>query len=62
MAARRRLARPLVECSSSRVAMKEGHMVPSGLRQAPMPLHISMAPSNPSWSEKSSWVGKVRAL
>ena len=49
-AARSALARPRVECSSSRVAMKLGHMVPSvRLRQMPAPLHISTARVKP-WS------------
>ena len=48
------LARPRVECSSSFVAMYDGHMVPSSvLRQAPTPLHISMDAANPPCSEKS---------
>src|SRR5215471_3378851 len=52
--ARSALARPRVECSSSFVAMYDGHMVPSSvLRQAPTPLHISIAAANPPCSEKS---------
>src|SRR5262249_22583948 len=52
--ARRALARPRVECSSSSVAMYEGHMVPSSfIRQTPIPLHISTAAAKPPWPEKS---------
>ena len=58
IAARSRLARPRVECSSSRVAIKEGHIVPSSLRQAPIPLHISTAPAKSASSEKSNVAGK----
>ena len=48
MVSRRTLARPRVECCSSRVAMYDGHIVPSSvLRHAPRPLHISMAPATP---------------
>jgi hypothetical protein len=55
--ARRALARPRVECSSSLVTMYEGHMVPSSvLRHTPTPLHISMAAANPPCAEKSSKV------
>src|SRR5215510_2040189 len=50
-------ARPRVECSSSRVAMYEGHMVPSSvLRHTPTPLHISTAAAKPPWLPKSSRV------
>ena len=52
--ARSALARPRVECSSSFVAMYEGHMVPSSvLRHTPTPLHSSTAPAKPPWPEKS---------
>src|SRR2546421_5662263 len=55
--ARSALARPRVECSSSFVAMYEGHIVPSRvLRQAPTPLHISIDAAKPPCSEKSSRV------
>src|SRR5215831_5971002 len=55
--ARSALARPRVECSSSRVAMYEGHIVPSSFfRQTPTPLHISTAAANPPCDEKSSRV------
>ena len=57
-AARSRFARPRVECSSSLVAMKEGHMEPSSLRQAPIPLHISTAPAKLVSREKSNLVGR----
>ena len=56
---RSRLARPRVECSSSRVTMKEGHMAPSNLRQAPCPLHCSSAPARPPSARKSSTVAGV---
>src|SRR5205807_9885729 len=46
--ARRALARPRVECFSSRVAMYDGHMVaPVSLRHSPLPLHISMSVAIP---------------
>src|SRR5262247_1709306 len=55
--ARSALARPRVECSSSFVAMYEGHIVPSiVLRQAPTPLHISIDAAKPPCSAKSSRV------
>src|SRR5262252_9908262 len=55
--ARSALARPRVECSSSLVAMYDGHIVPSSfLRHSPTPLHISTAAANPPCSEKSSRV------
>src|SRR5262245_33127446 len=55
--ARSALARPRVECSSSRVAMYEGHIVPSSFfRHTPTPLHISTAAAKPPCSEKSSSV------
>src|SRR4029453_9527356 len=55
--ARRALARPPVECSPSRVAMEDGHMVPSSFfRHTPTPLHISTAAAKPPWAEKSSRV------
>ena len=55
--ARSAFARPRVECSSSRVAMYEGHIVPSSvLRHAPTPLHISTAAAKPPCVEKSSSV------
>ena len=48
IASRSTLARPRVECFSSRVAMYDGHIVPSSvLRQAPSPLHMSTAPPMP---------------
>ena len=47
-ARRKAFARPRVECSSSRVTMNEGHMVPEAvLRHTPEPLHISAAARNP---------------
>ncbi len=47
-ASRSVLARPRVECSSSRVTRKLGHIVPaSNLRQWPLLLHISTALANP---------------
>ena len=55
--ARRALARPRVECVSSRVAMYDGHIVPSlSLRQAPLPLHMSMAVAKPPSRVKSRLV------
>ena len=37
-----------VECSSSRVAMNDGHIVPaSSFRQTPAPLQSSTAPAKP---------------
>src|ERR1043166_2809185 len=51
------LARPRGECSSSRVAMYEGHIVPSRvLRHTPTPLHISIDAAKPPCEEKSSSV------
>src|SRR5258705_12583654 len=48
------LARPRVECSSSLVAMYDGHIVPSSfLRHSPTPLHISTAAAYPPCCEKS---------
>src|SRR6266571_2453275 len=45
-------ARPRVTSFSSRVAMYDGHIVPSSfLRQAPTPLHISTARPKPPYSE-----------
>ena len=59
MAARRALARPRVECSSSRVAINDGHIPPSiFFRQTPFPLHISTARWNPPSAEKSKNVGR----
>ena len=58
IAARRAFARPRVECSSSRVAMYDGHIAPAlSLRHAPTPLHRSIAPANPPSAWKSSRVG-----
>ena len=52
--ARSASARPRVECSSSFVAMYEGHIVPSSvLRHTPTPLHSSTAAAKPPWPEKS---------
>src|SRR5262245_4593122 len=52
--ARSALARPRVVCSSSRVAMYDGHIVPSSFfRQTPTPLHISTAAAKPPCDEKS---------
>src|SRR5215472_19370301 len=52
--ARSALARPRVLCSSSFVAMYDGHIVPSSfLRQTPTPLHISTDAANPPCAEKS---------
>jgi hypothetical protein len=57
IASRSVLARPRVECASSRVTMYDGHIVPSRfLRQRPTPLHISTARPKPSCSEKSNVV------
>ena len=57
IARRSTLARPRVECASSRVAMYEGHIVPSPvLRQAPTPLHASTARPKPPLP-KSKWLG-----
>src|SRR3990172_12840015 len=57
------LARPRVECSSSSVPIKEGHMVPSSfLRHSPMPLHISTALTKPPCSVKSSVVRGSQVL
>ena len=51
IASRSTFARPRVECFSSRVAMYDGHIVPSSvLRQAPRPLHISTARPMPPCS------------
>ena len=47
-----RFARPRVTSFSSRVTMYDGHIVPSSFfRQAPTPLHISMARPKPPYSE-----------
>src|SRR5712692_8720363 len=55
--ARSALARPRVECSSSFVAMYEGHIVPSSFfLHSPTPLHISTAAAKPPCAEKSSSV------
>src|SRR5690242_13486657 len=55
--ARRALPRPRVLCSSSLVAMYEGHIVPSSfLRHTPTPLHISTDAAKPPPAEKSSIV------
>ena len=52
IARRSTLARPRVECASSRVAMYDGHIVPSRvLRQAPTPLHASTARPKPPLRE-----------
>ena len=52
--ARSAFARPRVECSSSFVAMYDGHIVPSSfLRQTPTPLQSSTAAAKPPWPEKS---------
>ena len=52
IASRSELARPRTVCSSSRVTMKEGHIVPtSSLRQTAMPLHFSTALSQPPSAE-----------
>jgi hypothetical protein len=52
------LARPRVECCSSRVAMYDGHIVPSSvLRHAPRPLHISTAPAKPPTLEVEKVAG-----
>src|SRR5262245_47025307 len=60
---RRALARPRVECSSSFVAMYEGHIVPSiVLRQTPAPLHIPTDAAKPPCVEKSSNVIGSQAL
>ena len=60
--ARSALARPRVECSSSSVAMYEGHIVPSSFfRQTPIPLHISTAPAKPPCPEKSRSVSGSHA-
>ena len=56
------LARPRVECSSSLVAWKEGHIVPSRFRHAPTPLHISTARAKPPSLEKSMMVGTGAVL
>ena len=54
IAALRTFARPRVVCSSSRVAMYEGHIAPMlSFRHAPTPLHISIAPANPPSLRKS---------
>ena len=56
-ASRNTLARPRVECDSSRVAMYEGHIVPSRvLRHAPTPLHVSTARPRPPSAPKSKYV------
>ena len=48
IADRSAFALPRVECSSSLVAMNDGHITPpSVLRQAPCPLHISIPRANP---------------
>src|SRR5207244_521729 len=46
--ARITFARPLVDISSSPVAMKVGHIVAVSLRQPPQPLHCSRFPTNDS--------------
>src|SRR3989442_11485741 len=49
------LARPRVECSSSFVAMYDGHIVPSSfLRHSPTPLHISTATKDEEQDRKST--------
>ena len=45
-AARMVLARPRVECASSPVATKVGHMVGASFRQPPQPLHCSRLATN----------------
>lgn len=63
IAARSAFARPLVECSSSRVAMYEGHIAPElTFRHAPTPLHRSIAPANPPSAFQSSFVVIVAVL
>ena len=48
IAARSMLARPRVLCSSSRVAIKLGHMAPVvSLRHTAAPLHISISSAMP---------------
>src|SRR5215470_6364403 len=60
---RNALALPRVECSSSRVPMYDGHMVPSSfLRHSPMPLHISTARTKPPCSLKSRVVRGSQVL
>jgi hypothetical protein len=52
IASRSTLARPRVLWVSSRVAMNDGHIVPTpSLRQAPTPVQASAAPSSPSGPE-----------
>ena len=53
----RALARPRVECSSSRVAMYDGHITPDVLlRHSPMFMHRSAAARMPPTTSKSSCV------
>src|SRR5690625_4892726 len=50
------LARPRVECSSSRVTMKLGHMTPLvNLRHAPLPLQSSTDRAKPPSADRSSY-------
>ena len=53
----RAFARPRVECSSSRVAMYDGHMTPvDSLRHSPMFMQRSAAPRIPPGASKRSRV------
>ena len=53
----RAFALPLVECTSSLVAIYEGHIAPAlSFLQAPTPIHFSTAPSKPPSSLKSKTV------
>ena len=57
-ARRRTLALPLVECCSSRVARKEGHIAPpESFLHAPLLLHISTAPLKLPQEDQSNSVG-----
>ena len=55
-ASRSAVARPRVTSFSSWVAMYDGHMTPSALRQLPLLLHISTAPLKPPHALQSSTV------
>ena len=55
-------ARPRVLCSSSRVAMYDGHITPvDPLRQTPMFMHRSAAPRMPPVAAKESRVDSAGA-
>ena len=60
-ASRRALARPRVECRSSLVARKDGHITPGlRFRHVPLLLHMSTAGEKPPHAPQSSDVGSLR--